>query len=472
MSETRLGRRVEAVENRRVEARLAQQFTEALRLLRQHDDAVPARHAAHELPRRGLEPSRIGVVRCERDAVAIALAARCPAFEVGARDALVELADERLLLEVGERRLRPEVAHGDQLVAPLGGQRILLGGGREDRVGLVDDHERVGPEMVEQRRPGGERAVAGGRGQLAAPERRQLVGGEVVEGATARGLQVAGKLAQRLAAREPLPGRADVYGLRLLNRALRVGVEAADRLDLIAEQLDAHGRGLGGREHVDEPAAPRRLARLLDERADLVPRADEAHRKLLEGDPVADGDARGARAEVGGPSSGAGHRGGRGDHERRRAAASGTREAIQHVEAALRDIGRGVLARVGEARAGGEEDGCVARPGAQRVEGRVGVRLARHDEQRRRPQPAPQPHGDGRLRGVDHADRGASAPAEVGGGRRERLDAVEAAEQGGELQGGLLAASGGAQRARRGARRSRGAPRGSPLRSRPLAHPV
>ena len=411
-------------------------------------------------------------MRREGDAIAVALPAGRPALEVGAWRAPVELADQRLLLEVWERGVWPEVAHGDELVSPLGGKHVELGRRGVDGVGLVDDHERARPEVIEQRRLDGERPVAGGRGQFAAPQRGQLLGSQVVEVAAARGREVAGEVGERVAAREPLAGGADTYRVDAFDGPLRLGVEASDGLDLVAEELDAHRRRLGGREDVDEAAAPGGLPRPLDERADVVPRVDEARREVLDGDAVADGEACRTGAEVRGAGSRAGHGGCRGDDERRRAAAARAGEPCEHVEAALRDRGRRVLARKGQAGEGRERHGRVAGPRTQRLESCVAVGLTRHDEQRGHAQPAPQPRGNGRLRGVEDADRAAPARAEVGGGLREWLDTVEAAEQGGKLQGGLLAARVRARRSFRGARRSRGAPLGSPLRTRPFAHPV
>ena len=357
-------RRVEAFEDRGLQARFAQQLAEALRLLRQDDDAVAARHAPHELEGGGLEAPGVGVVRGERDAEAVAFAACRPAFEVGARRALIEFAGERLLLEVRERRLGPEVMHGDELVAPLGGERVLLRRRGVDGVRLVDDHERARPEVVEQGRGGGQRPVARGCGQLATPDGRELLRCEVVQGAASRGREVAREVRERVAAREPLAGWADAHLVDAFDGALRVGVEAADRLHLVAEELDAHRRRLGGREDVDEAAAPRGLPRLLDERADLVPGIDEARGQVLHGDAVADSEACRTGAEVGRAGGGAGDGGGRGDHERRGAAAAGAGEPREHVEAALRDRDRRILARVGESRARREDDGCLAGPRA------------------------------------------------------------------------------------------------------------
>src|SRR5438876_420104 len=53
--------------------------------------------------------------------------------------------------------------------------------------------------------------------------------------------------------------RQDDELLERAGRALRRRVEEPDRLDLVAEELDARGRGLRGREDVDDAAARRPL---------------------------------------------------------------------------------------------------------------------------------------------------------------------------------------------------------------------
>ena len=61
-----------------------------------------------------------------------------------------------------------------------------------------------------------------------------------------------------------LGGRRDLDGLGIAERTLRERREPAQRLDLVAEQIDAHGAVLGCREHVEQAAANRELASVLD----------------------------------------------------------------------------------------------------------------------------------------------------------------------------------------------------------------
>ncbi len=61
-----------------------------------------------------------------------------------------------------------------------------------------------------------------------------------------------------------LARRLQVAALELGERALREHREARDALDLVAEQLDAHGLGSRGREDVEDVAAHRELAAIAD----------------------------------------------------------------------------------------------------------------------------------------------------------------------------------------------------------------
>ena len=70
--------------------------------------------------------------------------------------------------------------------------------------------------------------------------------------------------------------RRDLDHLGVAERALGEGREPAQRLDLVAEQVDPHGAVLGGREHVEQPAADRELAAVLDLVDALVAGGDES----------------------------------------------------------------------------------------------------------------------------------------------------------------------------------------------------
>src|SRR5690606_4569661 len=59
--------------------------------------------------------------------------------------------------------------------------------------------------------------------------------------------------------------------LEFLRRSLRVEAEMADRLHLVAEEVDPDGLLETGREHIHDAAAPGERSRFLHHRVDLVP---------------------------------------------------------------------------------------------------------------------------------------------------------------------------------------------------------
>jgi hypothetical protein len=82
---------------------------------------------------------------------------------------------------------------------------------------------------------------------------------------------------------EPALGsRVDDCVLDVVQRALRERREGTQRLDLVAEKLDAQRVAAGRREHVDEPPADRELASLLDTVDPLVPGKGESLREVVE----------------------------------------------------------------------------------------------------------------------------------------------------------------------------------------------
>ena len=267
-------------------------------------------------------------------------------------------------------------------------------------------------EVLEERRPTGERPVARGRGQLAAPQRRELLLGLAVV-AVSRAIEAGREFEQGVAVGEPLAGRADDRLVESLDGALRLRVEAADRLDLVAEQLDAQRQRLGGREDVEDAAAPRRLAGSLDERAERVTGLDEPQRQRVERDAPAGLEASRACAEVGAARAEPRGGGDGGDDERRLRVALAERESREDGEAALRDRRRCGLTRVGQPGARREVQRGVAEPDGERLGVRLGIALAR-DQQQRRAAPAVVQGGDHRrLRAVRDAERQPLAPPEA-----------------------------------------------------------
>ena len=96
--------------------------------------------------------------------------------------------------------------------------------------------------------------------------------------ATRRG----GALAHLVARRE-LAGREDHRLGEVGDRALVVDAERGEPVDLVAPQVDADRRVGGGREHVDDRAAPGELAAVLDELLAPVAERDELRRRARRG---------------------------------------------------------------------------------------------------------------------------------------------------------------------------------------------
>ena len=90
--------------------------------------------------------------------------------------------------------------------------------------------------------------------------------------------------------------RRDLDDLGVAERALRERREPPQRLDLVAEQVDPHGAVLGRREHVEQTAADRELAAVLDLVDALVAGGDEIHRGLVEVEQLADAQLEPVRA--------------------------------------------------------------------------------------------------------------------------------------------------------------------------------
>ena len=93
--------------------------------------------------------------------------------------------------------------------------------------------------------------------------------------------------------------RGELDPLGLAQRALGEGREPADRLDLVAEQLQAGRPLLGRREDVEDAAADRELAALLDLVDALVAGLDEQLGDVVEVDLLAAVEREARRAQRG-----------------------------------------------------------------------------------------------------------------------------------------------------------------------------
>ena len=215
---------------------------------------------------------------------------------------------------------------------------------------------------------------------------------------------------QQLAARrgpEPLDG---------LQGALVGDREAADLLDLVAPQLDAHGV-LGGRwEDVEDPAAHGELAALLDEVDALVGGVGETAYEVLEGRLVADGDLD--RLELSEPLDLGLEHGAHGcddDPERTRAGlVAGVAEPTQHREATPDRVAARAEPLVGQGLPGGVlRDQLGVEEGAERGDEILGLPRGRGD----REHAATRAHEAGHDEGTQRLGPGELTGADAGGAR-------------------------------------------------------
>ncbi len=302
------------------------------------------------------------------------------------------------------------VVHRRRDVLPVVGERggSLVGGGLDDR-GVLRDQVEEGLEAVEREQV---RDV----GTLLVVLQRHL-----------RQLAMLGGELRR--------GR-ELDDLGVAQRALGEGREPAQRLDLVPEELDAHGPVLGRPVDVEDAAADSELPPLLDLVDALVSGLDEQRRDVVEVDALA-----AMQGEPGGTQRGIGDRlgerdGARDDDRRLAAVATGERveggDAQTHEVRRRSDVGgvprpaRGVIARppraeirarltrevAGRAVVGrDDQDRPVGEPvfslGERREQ--VGAHARRHLR------------GDGLGPGVGRRAHGGRAATEIGRPRVRRL---------------------------------------------------
>ena len=183
---------------------------------------------------------------------------------VDARQADVCALVQRLVdgVRVDVQLARVAVAEGGADVLPVVGERgrdVLLAGDHDRRVLRGQRQERM--EVLDREELGDVRPV------VLLLERCDLRQFPVLLGQLRRGL--------------------DLDHLSVAERALCERREPAQRLDLVAEQIDPHRAVLGGGEHVEQPAADRELAAVLDLVDALVAGGDEIERRLVEIEQVA-----------------------------------------------------------------------------------------------------------------------------------------------------------------------------------------
>src|SRR6185369_197891 len=188
-----------------------------------------------------------------------------------------------------------EVAAGDELGPPLVGLAPEEVGGLGDVAGLVEDEEGRRFDMVEARRRGeldpGVRcpgcgladrragAVALEPGEVRDEALRQP-GGSATEALAERGHALVRGKELRRGQQGRLLERAD--------RALIGRIEGAQRVDLVAEELDPDREGRGRREDIDDPAASGELATPGNLARGRVAETEELEEQRFRTEPAAD----------------------------------------------------------------------------------------------------------------------------------------------------------------------------------------
>ena len=196
---------------------------------------------------------------------------------------------------------------------PAGGARGLVVLERLARVAqqprapglaLLDDDQRVSGQEVEagsRGRAGAAASSASAPGGARAAQQRvdpavDLPGGDALR--LGEGAQRGHALDDEVAVEEQLARRRRHHARERRLGALARGIELAERLDLVAEQLDPHRPRALGREEVDDAAAHRELAALLDERLARVAGEGEGRDQRVALEALRRRSTRSARART------------------------------------------------------------------------------------------------------------------------------------------------------------------------------
>ena len=213
-------------------------------------------------------------------------------------------------------------------------------------------------------------------------------GAEVVHG---QHLCDVGPLCIRLRGRHlgelPVPGvelgrGCDLHTLRVLEGALGEGGEPAQRLHLVAEQLDAHRALLGGRVDVEDAAADGELPALDDLFLPFVAARDQPLERLVEVEVLPDGDREAvwAQVRVGDPL----HQRDGARHHDRRLARGRLEQRVECCDAQADQVGSGGEVRLVPDPAGRiEAHGSGRQEGAQVERQVTGHAVVGGDDQRR-----------------------------------------------------------------------------------------
>ena len=223
----------------------------------------------------------------------------------------VEVALPVARRQVGGRPVLRQVARLDQLRVPLLGLAPQEVGGVGEVAGLVEHEEGRRVEVVEAGRrrddaspdlggvAGGQRAALDGLGA------RRGVAGEALEVLGEAVGQAGGHPAEALPDHARAAGRQQELGRGQegdladgADAALVGGVEGAQGVDLVAEQLDPDRQGRRRREHVDDAAASRELAPAGDLDHGRVAALEQLGDQRVEADPHARPEGADVRRQV------------------------------------------------------------------------------------------------------------------------------------------------------------------------------
>ena len=189
-----------------------------------------------------------------------------------------------------------------------------------------------------------------------------------------------------------------------MERALREGREGAHRLDLVAEELDAQRLAAGRREDVDDAAAHRELAAVVDALDALVARERERLRQPVDAGLEARPQLDRLRARLG-------RRQPLGERSRRRADEPAAREHVERPRPLADEVRRRREPRLpGDAAARQQPDRVVAEEPGRALGGVARVRVLREENDQAALEPLVQRGEQQRQRRLRHA-----------GARRQRV---------------------------------------------------
>ena len=209
----------------------------------------------------------------------------------------------------------------------------------------------------------------------------------------------------------------EVDALDSRHAPLRDRVERAERLDLVAEEIDADRPVPVGGEKIDDAAAPGKRARCVDGVDELPAPCGEPLGEFVRVEPAADGEPSRTRLDLAGVGERHEQRLNAGHHERRPRRVRHRQPLDERQSFRLgRVVAGGVV--VAEALDGRQEHGRDVAEQPEVIQKVVCLRGMRQDDDERagfrRPGPGERRHGERRRRSPGSADRPAMPLSEAG----------------------------------------------------------